>query len=261
MDYQQSTSTNKKSLFDTLPSKTAFGLGFMTAILSLGTLGFVVMTGCALSSGSCGGLTLGGGTVVAAPGGAIPTADPTAAGAAAEPIGAIPVVTDADHIRGNKDAKITIIEYSDFECPFCQRFHPTVQQAMDEFGDDVRWIYRHFPLSFHPQAEPAAIAAECAGDQGKFWEYGDALFVNQASLGADLYQKLATDLGLNVNKFTDCLADPAVKQRVADDAQGGATAGVTGTPGSFVIDSDGNATAIKGAQPYSALQAAINAAL
>jgi protein-disulfide isomerase len=259
MDLQHTT-PKKNSFFDTIPGRTSFGLGFLTAILSLGTLGFLVLGGCMLSSG-CNVLAANGSGSAKV---AAVTGD--AAGAAAAPVptaaaGSVPVVTDEDHIRGNEDAKVTIIEYSDFECPFCSRFHPTVQQAMDEYGDDVRWVYRHFPLSFHPMAEPAAVASECAADQGKFWEFADALFSNQTNLGPDLYAKLAGDLGLNTNKFTDCLSDPSTVAKVQADAQGGATAGVTGTPGSFVIDEDGNAIPIKGAQPYSALKAAIDSVL
>jgi protein-disulfide isomerase len=177
------------------------------------------------------------------------------------PTGAVPVVTDTDQIHGNKDAKVTIIEYSDFECSFCSRFHGTVQQATDEFGDDVRWVYRHFPLSFHANAETAAIAAECAGAQGKFWEFADTLFENQGSFSDAFYKKTASGLGLNASTFESCLSDENILAKVRSDSQGGQTAGVTGTPGSFIIDEDGNATVIKGAQPYSSLQAAIQAAL
>lgn len=128
MDLQHTP--QKKSLFDTLPSKTSFGLGFLTAILSLGTIGFLVLGGCMLSSG-CNALSAGSGSAKVA----AVTGDAGAAAAAAVPAavaGAVPAVTEDDHIRGNKNAKVTIIEYSDFECPFCSRFHPTVQQAMDE---------------------------------------------------------------------------------------------------------------------------------
>lgn len=95
--------------------------------------------------------------------------DPTAAN--------MPAVTNDDHIRGNKDARIKLVEYSDFECPFCQRFHPTMQQVMDKYGDQVAWVYRHFPLSFHPEAQKAAEASECvAANGGDFWDYADTLF-------------------------------------------------------------------------------------
>lgn len=100
-----------------------------------------------------------------------------------ETVAAIRPVTDADHIRGSSDAPITIIEYSDFQCPFCIRFHPTMLQVMAEYEGRVRWVYRHLPLTaIHPEAEPAALAAECAGELGgndAFWQFADGLFANQ----------------------------------------------------------------------------------
>lgn len=245
---------SQKSVFELLAPKQAFTLGIVAAILALGTIGFVILGGCMLS-GSCS-LASAAGNGYAVNGGTVPTADTATA-----PSGAIPEVTDEDWIRGNKNAEITMIEYSDFECPFCGRFHPTVQQAMQEYGNKLRVVYRHFPLSFHPEAEPAAEAAECAGDQGKFWEYHDALFENQASLSATYYPQLAAQLGLNATKFKTCLDSDTKLNKIRAQAQAGAAAGVTGTPGSFIIDKDGNATPIQGALPYASVKAAIDAAL
>lgn len=93
----------------------------------------------------------------------------------------LPAVTDVDHFRGNKDARLVLVEYSDYECPFCQQFHPSMTQLMDEYGDKIGWVYRHYPLSFHPSAQKAAEAAECVTqltDNETFWEYTDALFTN-----------------------------------------------------------------------------------
>jgi protein-disulfide isomerase len=87
---------------------------------------------------------------------------------------------EKDHIRGNKDAKIAVIEYSDFECPFCHRVHPTYKQIMDKYGDNVMWVYRHFPLSFHQDAEPLAIGSECASELGgsdAFWAFADQIVI------------------------------------------------------------------------------------
>jgi protein-disulfide isomerase len=249
-------SSESKSFFDSLPSKQSFWLGFVTAVLSLGTLGFIVLGSCVLG-GDCSveGLSLGSSAdaaeVADAQVAAVP--EPTATG--------VPLVTADDHIRGNADAAVTIIEYSDFECPYCERFHPTMLQVMEEYEGKVRWVFRHFPLSFHPNATPAALAAECAGEQGKFWEMGDALFENRATLGDDLYVSIAQDLGLNMGTFNDCIATEKYVDKIEAQAQAGAAAGVSGTPGSFVIDADGNAIPIKGALPFSSVAAAIDSVL
>lgn len=261
MDFEQSShphaTHHAKNLFDALPSKQAFWLGFIAAILSIGTLGFIILGSCVLR-GECGANALAFKNEQADTAPVIKAAAADIAPAAAT---GVPVVSDADHIRGDQNAPVTIIEYSDFECPYCERFHPTMQQVMTNYDGKVRWIFRHFPLSFHPNAEPAALAAECAAEQGKFWEYGDALFANRASLGDELYTKLATDLGLNAGQFKECFDSDKYLDKIRTQAQEGAAAGVSGTPGSFVIDQDGNAIPIKGALPYESVAAAIDSAL
>ncbi|MDZ4231730.1 MAG: DsbA family protein, partial [Candidatus Pacearchaeota archaeon] len=114
-------------------------------------------------------------------------------------------VTDQDHIRGNSSAEVTIIEYSDLECPFCKQFHPTMQQVLSEYGDKVRWVYRHFPLDqIHPQARPGAEASECVaeqkGDEG-FWTFADYVFDNQARIGSALFREAAGAAGANLGSF------------------------------------------------------------
>ncbi len=178
-------------------------------------------------------------------------------GNGAQPSAQLAPVTADEHIRGDiTKAKVVLVEYSDFECPFCERHHPSMQQALDEYGDDVAWVYRHFPLSFHPQAYPSALASECAAEQGKFWEYGDELFANQALLGDDYYLELAGDLGLNVGQFTDCYETEKYADIIDADQASGALAGVNGTPATFV-----NGVLVSGAVPYSTLQDAIEEAL
>jgi len=250
---------SNKSFFDTIPSKTAFGLGFITAILCLGTAGFLILGSCMLS-GKCTGVAVASATKTTTTTGTTGNTGTTAP-APTVAAGKVPVVSDADHVRGDANAPLTIIEYSDFECPFCARFHPTMQQVMDNYDGKVRWVYRHFPLSFHPEATPAAEASECAAEQGKFWEYADALIENQDSLSATYYPQLAQQLGLDTTKFNDCLSSDRMLDRVQSDQAGGSAAGVTGTPGSFLIDADGNAQAIKGALPYASVAAMIDAAL
>lgn len=241
-----------KPFLDTLQPRSAFYLGMVTAVLCLGTLGFLVLGGCLLK-GSC---DLPVSARAAAPAGDLAGDLP-----ADVPSAPVPGVTDQDWVRGDKDAAVTVIEYSDFQCPFCSRFHPTMQQVMKDYDGKVRWVWRHFPLSFHPEAEPSAEAAECAGEQGKFWEYGDKLIENQATLGAALYTKLAADLGLNKSKFESCLSSDRNIAKVRAQATAGAGAGVTGTPGSFVIGADGEVQEIRGALPYESVKAAIEAAL
>src|SRR5690606_33549707 len=125
-------------------------------------------------------------------------------GAPTAPAGRVNVqLTENDHIRGDPEAPVLIVECCDFECPFCERAFPTVKQVLDTYGDDVALVYRHFPLSFHPQAQKAAEASECAADQGKFWEYHDRVFEQQALLSGGVAQmkKWAGELGLNQSRF------------------------------------------------------------
>lgn len=167
------------------------------------------------------------------------------------------VVAEEDHIRGNPEAVVTIIEFSDFQCPFCSRFHPTVKQILEDYPDQVRWVYKHFPLdSIHPEARPSAEASECAAEQAKFWEFSDGLFENQSRLGKTLYKELAQNLGLNMNQFEDCVSSRKYKDHVEADLQEGIKAGVTGTPGSFV-----NGEKIPGAVPYDYMKEAVERAL
>lgn len=175
-----------------------------------------------------------------------------------ETAGVLAPVTGDEHIKGGDlaSAKVVLVEYSDFECPFCERHHPSMQQLLDEFGDDVVWVYRHFPLSFHPDARPAALASECADEQGKFWEYGDALFANQDKLGDDYYVELAGTLGLNVNQFTTCYDSEKYADKIDADYATGMTAGVNGTPATFV-----NGQLVSGAVPYETLQAIVEQAI
>lgn len=170
------------------------------------------------------------------------------------------IITGQDHIRGNIEAPVTIIEYSDFECPFCGRFHQTMQQILADYPDNVRWAYKHFPLDqLHAQARPAAEASECIWEQkgsDGFWQFADSLFENQSRLGEELYKELAGNLGLNMDQFNDCVSSRKYKDKVEADYQDGIKAGVRGTPGNFV-----NGQSIPGAVPYSTLKEAVDQAL
>lgn len=174
-------------------------------------------------------------------------------------------VSDEDHIQGSKDAKVILIEYSDFECPFCSDFHATAQQVKDEYGDDVAWIYRHFPLEFHESARPAAVASECAADTGGndgFWAYTDGLFSNQEeNLTEAGLKRVAGDIGFNMEIFEECLVSKKFDDKIEAQYQGGLTAGVNGTPGNIILNNKGEAWLVPGALPFETMKEAIDLAL
>ncbi|MCM2276220.1 MAG: DsbA family protein [Candidatus Didemnitutus sp.] len=181
------------------------------------------------------------------------------------------VVANRDHIRGNAAAEVSLIEYSDFECPFCKRFHDAPAAVLERHGGRVNWVYRHFPLAFHdPAARREAVASECAAKLGgneAFWKYTDALFRHTRSNGQGLAEgkselAIATELGLKGDDFSRCLADPAMIKRVDEDIADGNAIGVTGTPATLVRNNRSGATEwVVGAQPLAALQAAVERVL
>lgn len=188
--------------------------------------------------------------------------------AAIAPSGKIKEVTDKDHIRGNTNAKLTLVEYSDLECPFCKRFHPTMQELMKIYGDKIRWVYRHFPLSFHANAEKEAQASECVAELGgddAFWSYVDKMFEKTASNGTgfalDQLGPLAAEVGVNQSAFQNCLDSDKYAQLVKDQIADGTTGGVSGTPSTFLIDGNGKSQIIVGAQPVESFKTAIDAIL
>jgi protein-disulfide isomerase len=155
--------------------------------------------------------------------------------------------------KGSASAPIEIIEFSDFQCPFCQRADPTVQQVLSTYGDRIRFVYRHYPLPNHPAARPAAEAAACANEQGKFWPYHDRLFASPSKLAdADLKQH-AAELGLNAPQFNSCVDSHKFKAQVDADVKAGEEAGVNGTPAFFI-----NGRMISGAQPYDVFKKVID---
>jgi len=164
-----------------------------------------------------------------------------------------------DKIEGDPNAPITIVEFSDFECPFCSRFYSqTLIQLRTEYIDTgkVKLIYRDFPLSFHPEAQPAAEAAECANEQGKFKEYHDMIFENQSQIGDATYKRWAAELGLDTEQFNSCVDEGKYRAEVQADFAAGQAAGVSGTPTFFI-----NGQKIVGAQPFSVFQQIIDAEL
>ena len=147
--------------------------------------------------------------------------------------------------QGPANAPVTIVEFSDFQCPFCSRVVPTLNQVKEKYGDKVRIVFRQYPLPMHPQAQKAAEASLCANDQGKFWQFHDALFANQQALAVDQLKAKATELGLNAEAFNSCLDSNKYAAQVAADMKEGSAAGVSGTPAMFI-----NGRFVNGAVPF-----------
>jgi protein-disulfide isomerase len=146
-----------------------------------------------------------------------------------------PPVHSADHIRGAGDATVTLVEYGDFECPFCGGAFPELQRALEELGPKVRFVFRHFPLTHeHPHAQHAAEVAEAAGAQGKFWEMHDLLYQRQGALTDEHLIGYARDLGLDGKRVRHDLEAHVHARRVRDDVASGTLSGVTGTPRFFI---------------------------
>ena len=153
---------------------------------------------------------------------------------------------------GPADAKVTIVEFSDYECPFCKRAEASVEQVKQTYGDKVRLAYRNYPLPFHQSARPAAQAAICANEQGKFWAMHDKLMAAKDLSAANL-QQIATDAGLDRKKFDDCVAAERGKEMIEKDLAAGQAAGVNGTPAFFI-----NGRLLDGAQPFEKFQEIID---
>lgn len=245
----------KKGFFEMLDGKSAMLVGLVGGVLSLGTLGFVVLGVMTLKNGLPSGSA-----------GYVQTPPSQLAGdtGGAQPSGPVPPVASDDHIRGDKNAKVTMIEYSDYECPFCQRFHPTTQSILSEFGNQVRLVFRHFPLtSIHPNAQRLAEASECMAEFGgdkAFWAFTDAVFLTSDYSEANL-KSIAQKAGVNTTKFSECVSSGKYAQNVQQESDGGYAAGVSGTPGTFIIDKNGNAEFVSGAVPYDVLKAAVQKAI
>lgn len=217
--------------------------------------------GLALTFGSLMKGGVFGGAVAAVPAVVAPTAgNPTAQQPTvpSKPVAAVDA--KVDHVRGPANAKVTLIEYSDFQCPYCSRHEPTMEKLLTDHPADVRLVYRHFPLSsLHPMAQKAAEASECAAAQGGndvFWKAHDYLFANNTSLSTDLFKKMAGDLKLDVNKFATCVEKGEMAKRVAADYATGNDSGVSGTPATFV-----NGQMVEGAVPIDQFEAMVQSAI
>ncbi|MEI6660446.1 MAG: thioredoxin domain-containing protein [bacterium] len=185
---------------------------------------------------------------------------------------AVAPVTAADHIRGSLGAKVTVIEYSDTECPFCKNFHLTMKTVMSDYNkngvNEVAWVYRHFPIdSRHPKARKEAEALECAGELGgadKFWAYTDRIYdVTPSNNGLDAAElpNIAKFVGLDVFKFNTCLSSGKYAAHVASDLANAEATGGPGTPWSIIVNASGRKIPVNGAEDYSTMKQMISQAL
>ena len=174
-------------------------------------------------------------------------------------------VTAEDHIKGNPDAPIKIVEYSDFECPFCKRFHDTMNEVMDKYGEsgEVAWVFRQFPLEqLHPvKAKAAAVASECANELGgndAFWQFTDTYFertlTNNRTDTETLIPQIVSEIGLEEAAFQTCFESGKYDDHIQADIQNAVETGGRGTPWSVVIGPNGETLPLNGAQPFEAIQ-------
>ncbi|BAP32405.1 thioredoxin domain protein [Chryseobacterium sp. StRB126] len=146
-----------------------------------------------------------------------------------------PAVSQTDHAQGNLEADLIIVEYGDYQCPYCGAAYPVLKELMKEYGSQIKFVFRNFPLSeMHPYARPAAIAAEAANLQGKFWEMHDAIYENQQYLNELFLFKLAEKAGLDLAKFKEDIQKSELEAKVDADFESGIMSGVNGTPSFFV---------------------------
>src|SRR3989338_1816585 len=237
--------------------KATFIMGVLGGVAVISTIGFFVL----LAKGSIGGNNSGSDSYVDARNTA-PSPSPSVT--PDRPEGnpsALPAVGKDDYILGDKNAKVTLIAYEDFECPFCLRHKPTIDRILTEYKGKVRFVCRHFPLSFHPQAQKAAEAYECAGELGgaeKAYLMHDKIFEANAAgaMGVDKWKSIAKDIKLNTSKFNDCLDTGKYASKISKQMSEGTVAGVSGTPATFV-----NGKLVSGAVPFEQFKSVIDGLL
>jgi len=257
-----------EGFFDNMNGKQGMVFGVAIAIAAVSLIGF--FTVLQKDDGpSVSGSSSGTGNRVAANQGA-PTPSQPAAAPGPAPTGmpghdpnATVTITNDDHIRGNPDAKISLVEFSDYECPFCARFHPTAQQIVDDYDGQVNWVYKHFPLnSIHPKAQKFAEGSECANELGgndAFWAYTDAIFANQRVALTGLAD-IASQIGLDSTAFQTCLDSGRHAGKVNAQLAEAQAAGGRGTPYSIIVSGD-TRIPVSGAQPLAQVKAIIDSLL
>ncbi len=253
-------------VLDKLPPRLAFWAGVVVTAGIIFAIGFVALLILIMKGYNFGGSTTGTTVKPTTPtvnsNVAVANANVNAdtANAAAAVSGSIDVAA-LRNIRGQGD--YTIVEYSDTECPFCKRFHPTMKQVVEAYSGKVQWVYKHLPLtSLHSKAQREAMATECAGEQNKFWEYLDLLFertTSNDSLPDEQLFTMADDVGLDRTKFDDCLKTEKFKDVINADSAEAQKLGGRGTPYGVIIDKSGNVIGtIEGALPYDSIAAKLD---
>jgi len=241
--------SNKKNYQKNEEGKNNFVVGITTAIAVIAIVGFFIVLSLYLKQDK---------EELAEALPIVPTEQVVQKQAPSAPPAKVEVqVSGEDHFRGDINAPVTIVEFSDFQCPYCSSFHQTMLKIVQDFPKKVKWVYKHFPLdSIHPFARKAAEASECAADQNKFWEYTDELFVKQSQISPALFTEIAGTTELDINQFNACLESGKYVSKVEADYQQGIKAGVRGTPGNFM-----NGQSLPGAVPYDEMKSRVNALL
>ncbi len=245
----------KKNFFENLSAKSAFKVGLLSGLAVMFVIGFFIMLGLFLKSGDSNFAQNNNANNNAAANNGDAPAAPT--------VIELKDVNNDDWMRGDKKAEITIVEFSDIDCPYCVKFHETMQKINDEYKGKVNWVYRHFPLtSLHPNAFKKAEAAECVGDLGgndKFWSYLDKLITDK-TITMDKLGEVAATFGVNATKFQECYDDGKMTGKVQDQADQAVKAGGRGTPYSIIVFED-QKIPINGALPYEQVKAQIDSLL
>ncbi len=247
------SSQKPENMFDAMPPKFAFWAGIVTATAVIAIIGFALMLYLLLS-----GAEIGSGDAAAPTAKAAANTNAAAAPAADTVSGSV----DMDKVRNIQGkGDLTLIEFSDLDCPFCKQFNPTVKQIVKDYDGKVGVAFMHFPLSIHPGAQGAAIAAECAAEQNKFWEFVDNHFTAAGTnLTADEHIANGEKIGLNKDKFADCVNSKKTETTVDEDAALAQSLGATGTPFSVIVDKKGTIVgSINGALPAAQVKAKLDA--
>ncbi|HVU80098.1 MAG TPA: thioredoxin domain-containing protein [Candidatus Paceibacterota bacterium] len=176
----------------------------------------------------------------------------------------VPAPSASDHIYGSLNAPIVLVEYSDFQCPYCQMVHPTLKRLVDESSGKIAWVYREYPLaSLHPQARPAALAAECIADElgnDAFWKFADTIFADQTKMSPEYYAQLAAQFGANPATFASCVSSEKFAGKLAAQTLEAQQNGGNGTPFTVIVGA-GSQVPVSGAQAYETFKGVIDAML